>query len=190
MAYLSKNSVVWMWLFTILYTSSLLRAQNEGSVMLPSSSTHAPKISMSPGQGQSSLPKTVCGSQFTDIPSKVYLADIVFQGTVLRLEPSRTRDPNVTVSTNDAIFKIDSVVKGDGLLKAAHKEVIRVGVFRDEARAGQCVGSVLVNETYYVYVRLDKQGRVHSYRITALPDLDTKATRLLVKNSACDTCGK
>lgn len=127
-----------------------------------------------------------------DLPSKAYLADVVLLGQVtnkIKLVPVRTYGRNrynVTVFV-ETTFKVGN--DSGGTAKIRRLSEITVGIF-GPLNGSQCVAEVKYNSSYIFFLQAIKQRNSAAFELTAIPELDSKSSRKVVRSILCDKCGK
>lgn len=138
----------------------------------------------------------ICGSDFDDVSSRAFLADIVFEGTLVGRYGSDTREELMNPGNNrfQAYFSVKKVLKGSLSREEtgdSYKPVV-AGDFGLYNVPEECVAKVRpgTNTTYYVFLKANVNPLVPKYRISAYPQVVTKKARKAIKAILCDNCGK
>ena len=134
-------------------------------------------------------------SRYSDVPSKSYIADFVFEGTALELLPDNSNTVHTSTPSVDIVFEAKQAMKADvrvqdmlGDLKLVPFNVT-ITNFTDRPRALRCKANVTVGETYIVYASIRRSRHKLILTASAFPDLSSKETRRAVKSVSCSGCG-
>ncbi len=138
----------------------------------------------------------ICGSDFDDVSSRAFLADIVFEGTLVGRYGHDTKEELMNPGNNryQSYFSVKRVLKGSLSREDTgdrYKPVV-AGDFGPYNDPEECVAKVRpgTNTTYYVFLRANLNPLVPKYKISAYPQVVTKKARKAVKAILCDNCGE
>jgi hypothetical protein len=134
---------------------------------------------------QSAYCRTTCNTEFEDVPSRAYLASIVFEGTV-----DGKQDSEGTGERYNASFAVKKLLKGylPERRKNNYLPVI-VGSF-GPSNPERCMSEVVVGGKYIVFLREAEEPNERYYKLSGLPEPSDKKSLREVRKQVCRKCGK
>lgn len=153
----------------------------------------------------------ICGTDFQDVGSKTYLADIVFEGHYDGIYQRNSQfrrngrqsggfdsiyDEQTMNIRYNAMFTVHKVLKGSLPRDSSGRRYSPVvaGEF-GAPNAEECVAVIGPpgqgrNSTYIVFLKHSLNPAYPIYKISAYPVLSNKSNLKLVKKIACEDCGE
>ena len=152
---------------------------------------------------QSAFCRTICGTDFHDVASKTFLADIVFEGHYDGRNTGSARNGRQSGSAFEdetirynGVFTVHKVMKGTLPRDDSGRryDPVVAGEF-GAPNAEDCVavmGSPGLgrNSTYIVFLKGNAHTAYPIYKISAYPVLSTRNNLKLVKKITCQGCGE
>ena len=154
---------------------------------------------------QSAFCRRICDTDFHDVSSKTYLADIVFEGhydghsTGTGLVRNGRQSGSVYEEESiryNGRFTVQKVMKGTLPRDDSHRRYAAVVVGEFGAPNPEDCVAVMGpsgqgrNSTYIVFLKENSNPAFNIYKISAYPVLSTKNNLRLVKKITCQGCGK
>ena len=129
-----------------------------------------------------------CGSQFGDVASRAYLANIVFQGTYLG---KYAYDDLVPGGRYKGYFSVSAVLKGQ-LPRSPREDYLPVvaGDFGVPDPVSCVAGDLSSNATYIVFLQAADNPGTPIYNLAAFPALATPDNKRLISEALCEGCGE
>ena len=129
-----------------------------------------------------------CGYDFDDVATRVYTADIVFEGTFLGKYEHDGMDARFNASFN--VIKVHKGSLPRGLSNGEYRPVI-AGDFGPRDRE-ECVAPIQTNGTLIVFLKNNTDPSVPIYRITGFPEKNSKKALKAIRGIHCQSqrCGE
>ena len=131
---------------------------------------------------QSAYCRTTCVSEFDDVPSRAYLANIIIEGTV----EGKLSHGNPDLRYN-ASFTVKKVLKGSLPERRGKFLPVIVGTFGAQ---DPCGGEVVVGGKYVVFLRDLEDPNEPYYKLSGVPEPSDKKALRDVRKQVCKKCGK
>ena len=153
---------------------------------------------------QSAFCRRICGTDFHDVASKTYLADIVFEGHydgIYQRSTGSVRNGRQSGNLDDetirydGMFTVHKVMKGNLPRDDSGRRYSPVVAGQFGApNAEDCVAVMGSpgqgrNSTYIIFLKGNPNPAYPIYKISAYPELSTRNNLKLVKKISCQGCG-